>query len=114
MVDEAFDEVTERNEQYNEYLQRREEILTEREKVLIPLINEYYDQCESNIDSYLDWHESPLTASNDNSIIEETLLNSDGNTDRESMKAQITELIEETRTATLAALESDHSQAEEA
>lgn len=42
---------------YSEYTRTCDNIASEHEEELVLLINQYYDSCTNNVDSYLDWHE---------------------------------------------------------
>lgn len=53
-INKRFDEIK------APYDQERDRIVGERKAEAVRLINEYYDRCLNNIDSYLDWRDNPL------------------------------------------------------
>lgn len=59
LADGAYADMKDWHMQKEASIQAVETVLVERNDQLTPLINEYYDQCLSNIDPYLDWYYGP-------------------------------------------------------
>ncbi len=56
-------EIVDSNRDFNErFAQRRDEYVNTQERALIDLVNTYYDDCEANVNSYVEWYEGPLIA----------------------------------------------------
>lgn len=57
IADGQLAEIRERDERRQNQAQWISELVQERNETLNPLIDEYYDCCRENVDSYLDWYD---------------------------------------------------------
>lgn len=56
-------EIVDSSQDFNErFAQKRDIFIAEHEPGLIDAVNAYYDSCEANVDSYVQWYESPLVS----------------------------------------------------